>query len=46
MYLHTGKEMLIKKNSIINEFTITADSFENAKCKTVLVKVQQAYILS
>ncbi len=38
-----GKALLQGKDSIVNELTITVPGFENAKRKTVLIKVQNAY---
>ena len=38
-----GKELLQQKDDIINELEIIADGFENAKRKTIITKVQQAY---
>lgn len=42
-YDRKGKELLLQKHSIIGELTIIAEGFENAKRKTILIKVQQAY---
>ncbi len=40
-----GKELLEKSESIINELEIEAEGFENAKRKTVIIKIQQAFTL-
>jgi hypothetical protein len=42
-YIMKGKELLQQKNEIISELEIIADGFENAKRKTIITKVQQAY---
>lgn len=42
-YLKKGKELLQQKNAVVNELEIIADGFENAKRKTIIIKVQQAY---
>ncbi|HYJ65692.1 MAG TPA: DUF4954 family protein [Parafilimonas sp.] len=42
-YVEKGRELLQQKNNIINELEIIADRFENAKRKTIITKVQQAY---
>ena len=41
--LEKGKELLHQKNNIVSELEIIADEFENAKRKTIITKVQQAY---
>jgi len=41
--LEKGRELLHQKNNIISELEIIADRFENAKRKTIITKVQQAY---
>lgn len=38
-----GKQLLQEKNAVINELEITVAGFENARRKTVITKVQQAY---
>ena len=38
-----GKGLLKEKNDIVHELNIVVPGFENAKRKTVLIKVQQAY---
>ena len=38
-----GRELLQQKNEVVNDLEITAPGFENAKRKTVLIKVQKAY---
>lgn len=38
-----GKQLLQHKDAIIKELEVTAAGFENAKRKTVIIKVQQAY---
>ncbi len=38
-----GKELLQQKNKLIDELEIVAPGFENAKRKTVIIKVQKAY---
>ena len=38
-----GNELLQEKNTIVNELDIVVPNFENAKRKTVLIKVQKAY---
>ncbi|WP_153795730.1 DUF4954 family protein [Foetidibacter luteolus] len=38
-----GKELLEKKDAVINELEIIADGFENTKRKTVIIKVQQSW---
>ncbi len=39
----TGKMLLEANDPIINELEITAEDFENAKRKTVIIKIQKAY---
>jgi len=41
--LAKGKELLEKKDSIIDSLEIEAEAFENNKRKTVIIKVQQSY---
>ncbi len=43
--LAKGKELLNDKKNIVDELEITADDFENAKRKTVLIKAWQSYSL-
>ena len=38
-----GKDLLEEKDVVINELEIIAEGFENAKRKTIITKVQQAY---
>jgi hypothetical protein len=38
-----GKHLLTQKDSIVNEFKIFAEGFENSKRRTIITKVQQAY---
>ncbi len=38
-----GKKLLNEKNPIINQLEIIGEGFENAKRKTILIKVTQAY---
>jgi len=38
-----GRQLLQEKNAVIKELEITVSGFENAKRKTVITKVQQAY---
>src|SRR4051794_9764451 len=38
-----GRQLLLEKNTVIKELEITVAGFENAKRKTVITKVQQAY---
>ncbi len=38
-----GKELLNEKNELINQLEISVPGFENAKRKTVLIKIQKAY---
>lgn len=39
----TGKDLLLKKDPVLDELEIIADDFENAKRKTVIIKIQKAY---
>jgi hypothetical protein len=40
-----GRQLLEAKDAIINELEIIADGFENAKRKTIIIKIQRAYDL-
>lgn len=44
-YIQTGKALLDSKDKVIAELEIIADGFENARRKTIITKVQQAYDL-
>ncbi len=43
--IQTGKQLLQSQDPIVQQLEIIAEGFENAKRKTVLVKVPQAYAL-
>ena len=42
-YAQKGKELLTEQNKIVDELEIIAESFENSKRKTILIKVKEAY---
>ncbi len=44
-YYTKGKELLENNDPVINELEIEAEGFENAKRKTIIIKIQQAYNL-
>ncbi len=41
----TGKKLLEKRNSVLNDLEITAEGFENSSRKVKLVKIPQSYLL-
>lgn len=42
-HIAKGKELLNNQNTVVNELEIIAENFENAKRKTILIKVNNAY---
>ncbi len=43
--MEKGRQLLANKDAIINSLEIIADGFENAKRKTIIIKIQQSYDL-
>lgn len=42
-HIKAGKKLLTEKNKLVDELEIIAENFENAKRKTILIKVNKAY---